>query len=183
MYDILVLRFPLSGTTSVELAQNIVQQSFEQWEEQPTFISRTLTTKDTQIFIPKDFFPPASPETEIRNTEEPPIVAPPPPSKDLIIFWVSLVLFFIICSTITGFLFGKAQIPSASFKAMVPKGLSLHANGKAFSEISNQDLDRELTLEILQDETILSETKLYMEPNQNLIIILPLETPSHNPSP
>lgn len=182
MYDILLHRFPLSGTTSVDLAQNIVQQSFEQWEEQPTFISKTFTTKDTQIFMAPDIFAADAPLTEAPPTLELP--APPTQAiEDPSLYWFLGAIVIVLFSLGIGFLLGTMQLPDDSFKAMVPKGLSIRANGKPFSEISHQALDTEMTLEVLQNDTVLNTTKVQIEPHQHLIIILPLEATSANPAP
>ena len=181
MFDILLLRYPIRGTVSVELAQDIVQQSFDEWEEQPTFISRTLTIKDTQVFVAQELLAQSSPETFLLATAE--IPPPPPKSTDPVIFWGGFSILFTIAAFAVGLFIGYSQHPSPTFKAMVPKGLSLTANGRPFSEISSQPLDRDIKLEILQGETVLTNTQLIVEPNQNLIIILPLETSSKAPSP
>ena len=182
MYDILLHRFPLGGTTSVDLAQNIVQQSFDHWEEQPTFISKTFTTKDTQILLAPDLF-----AGEGALTEAPPTIEIPPTPiqaiQDPKIYWFVGIIILVLFSLGVGFLLGTLQHPDDSFKAMVPKGLSIHANGKPFSEISYQALDREMTLEVLQNDTVLSTTQVQIEPHQHLIIILPLEATSAKTSP
>lgn len=181
MYDILLLRYPLKGTTSVDLAQHITSQSFEEWSEQPTFISRTLTIKDTQVFIAPELFSQPAPETFPLETEE----LPPPPERisSTSPFGTTLFLMTAIGILFIGILLGYALQPSPTFKAMVPKGVSLRANGAPFSEISQQTLDSEIKLEILHNDTVVNSSNIKVEPNQNVIIILPLETPSQTLSP
>lgn len=180
MYDILLMRHPINGTVSVELAQDIVQQSFDEWEEQPTFISRTLTIKDTQVFIPQELFAQSEPETFPLATEEIPEQKKP---SDPVVFWGGLSILFTVVAFSIGLFIGYTLHPNPTFKAMIPKGLSLKANGHPFSEISQQSLDREIKIEILQEDSVLMSTDILVEPNQNLIIILPLETSSKPPSP
>ena len=181
MYDILLLRYPLKGTTSVDLAHHITSQSFEEWEEQPTFISRTLTIKDTQVFIAPDLFSQPAPETFPLETRE----LPPPPGKTISAPSLGTTLFLILGIGVffIGILLGYTLQPSPTFKAMVPKGVSLRANGIPFSEISQQTLDSEFELEVLHNDTVVNSSEVKVKPNQNVIIILPLETSSQTPSP
>ena len=181
MYDILLLRFPLKGTTSVDLAQHITAQSFEEWEEQPTFISRTLTIKDTQVFVIPNLIAEQAPETFPLETKE----LPPPPNKTHFALNQKTALYIVVGTGLflMGTLLGFSMRPSPTFKAMVPKGISLQANGAPFSEISQQTLDSGIKLEILHNDTIVHSNHLKIEPNQNFIIVLPLEMSSQNPSP
>ena len=153
----------------------------EEWEEQPTFISRTLTIKDTQVFIAPELFAQHAPETFPIETKE----LPPPPNKTPINSHLEKTLI-LICGIglfLVGILLGYAQKPTPTFKAMVPKGISIRANGAPFSEISQQTLDSEIKLEILHNNSIIHSNNIKVEPNQNLIIVLPLETSSQTPSP
>lgn len=181
MYDILLLRYPLKGTTSVDLAQHITSQSFEEWDEQPTFISRTLTIKDTQIFIASELLSQSAPETfplETKEIPSPPMETSSTRNIGTTFFLIAAFGFFLI-----GILLGNAHQPSPTFKAMVPKGVSLRVNGAPFSEISKQTLDSEIELEIRYNNMIMNRSKIKVESNQNVIIILPLETSSPTPSP
>ena len=183
MYDILIRRFPLSGTTSVDLAQNIIMTSFSQWEEQPTFVSKTLTTKDTLIFQKNDLLKEKQevPEVVEKNSYDDVVAEPPTENKSRI--WTIFVFLIVIASLLLGFILGQQTHQPPTFKLMLPPQFSLQANGEPFTKISEQPLDRAIELEVLHDSKSVLKTEISIVENQNLIILLPVESTSPDQSP
>ena len=183
MYDIITRRFPLSGTTSVDLAQNIILNSFSQWEEQPTFVSKTLTTKDTLIFMRDSLLKEKPEQHHIIEKNIVPEQAIEPKKTYPSHIWGILGFLVLLASLLIGFIVGQQFRPSPTFKLLLPPQFSLQANGKPFTKISEQPLDRPIELEVLHDSQSVLKTELSIIENQNLIILLPVEAKSLDQHP
>ncbi|MEC7985512.1 MAG: protein kinase [Myxococcota bacterium] len=176
MYDALLHHFPCSATVSVELSAQLAQYSIDDWDEQPTYISRTLLSDDTHTLLLEDALPPSSSPIQEK---------PPTPTEQTIpifrwVLFVALLLGFLFL----GFFLGQRSFMAQKNRLRVfhPPAYQIQLNGVDIQSSPQLRFvpQQNYTLEVLSDKKIIEQREIQLQNDQTLIFIIPVskESPS-----
>ena len=177
MYDILLHLFPLNSSLSIDMFQQLLAQSFNEWEDQPTFISRTIASHDTEIFVaPKAVEREQPPKITVEQEET---FIPPNPTK----YPIHHLLLVSTLTLILGFILGYSKPRPSPFRAILPPDVSLYFNNTAIDALKSIQFDKPQTIRVEKNGQNIIEQTLTLEQHQTLIIIpdLPLCPSSVSP--